>query len=158
MSKSLNLSTARIDLSELRQFVASVRSAFERDARAGSSPFHGFPNGKCGDASELLGRLIEEELGLECRVVYGASYREDERKLTHAWVEVNEFIVDVTLDQFREYAHSRDWVISKPSPAHEAYEEQRPSRPHRRPWSGYPSSVYDAASQAVRGKFNSGPF
>jgi hypothetical protein len=56
-----------------------------------------FPNGSCGDASELLGQYLSDS-GLGTW-----SYRSGTQSdpfLTHAWVERNGLIVDITADQF----------------------------------------------------------
>ena len=56
------------------------------------------PKGSCGDASELLGQYLSDS-GL------GAwSYREGalDPFLTHAWVERDGLIVDITADQFAD--------------------------------------------------------
>ena len=57
--------------------------------------FKEFPHGACGDTCDLLGRCLEE-LGLTGWVFVFA--RRGER--THAWLERDGVIVDITTDQF----------------------------------------------------------
>lgn len=57
----------------------------------------GFPRGSCGDASELLGQYLSDS-GLGTW-----SYRDGMQSdpfFTHAWVERNGLILDITADQF----------------------------------------------------------
>ena len=57
-----------------------------------------FPYGCCGSASEKLCKLMEKE-GLS-----GATYKWGWRAdRSHAWVEYDNFIIDVTISQFPEY-------------------------------------------------------
>lgn len=58
--------------------------------------FKDFPRGSCGDASILLGEVLEElNLG---DWVYRSGKRADGQ--THAWIERADVIVDITADQF----------------------------------------------------------
>jgi hypothetical protein len=57
--------------------------------------FHEFPMGSCGDASLLLGKYLDE-MGLgQFDYVCGELGRQ-----SHAWLEKDGIIVDITADQF----------------------------------------------------------
>jgi hypothetical protein len=58
-----------------------------------------FPHGSCGDTCELLGQfLIDSGLG-EWRFCAGAR---SQSFVTHAWLELDGLILDITADQFPE--------------------------------------------------------
>jgi hypothetical protein len=61
--------------------------------------FSSFPHGSCGSAAIVLNAMIEEELGVSATYVAGVR-SVDER--SHAWLEFDGLIVDVTADQFSE--------------------------------------------------------
>lgn len=73
-----------------------------------------FPRGSCGDASDLLGLFLAER-GFGQWQWIGAE-RYDRRYCSHAWIERDEFIVDITSSQFAEVR--QEIVISRFSPWH----------------------------------------
>jgi hypothetical protein len=56
--------------------------------------FHAFPRGACGDASDILGRFLNERGEGLFEYVSGRLGRQ-----THAWLEGHNLIVDITADQ-----------------------------------------------------------
>ena len=62
------------------------------------SVFHGFPRAACGPASEILGRLLQEELGYDGVYVCGEDHPNLGQEQSHAWFEVGQFLVDITHD------------------------------------------------------------
>jgi hypothetical protein len=56
-----------------------------------------FPHGSCGDASILLGQYLYDRLGSEWTYVAAARAMDG---LTHAWIEREGTIADITADQF----------------------------------------------------------
>lgn len=54
-----------------------------------------FPFASCGDASDLLGVYLSS-LGLLCVYTSGS----DDDQQTHAWLDFEETIIDITADQF----------------------------------------------------------
>jgi hypothetical protein len=74
-----------------------VRTAIDsipRDQRIAS--LRSFPHGACGDSSLLLSRYLTE-IGIP-----GVKYVRGEAvdRQTHAWLEIEDLIVDITYDQF----------------------------------------------------------
>ena len=55
-----------------------------------------FPRGSCGDVSDMLGVFLHRTLKIDCEYVSG--WHEDQ---SHAWLEVDHRIVDITADQFK---------------------------------------------------------
>lgn len=82
---------------EVLQVARRVRAALESGdyARPG---LRSFPRGACGDASRLLG-LYLEALGLG-KWTYVQGEAGGEMFATHAWLEQDGLIVDITADQF----------------------------------------------------------
>ena len=67
-----------------------------------------FPRGCCELASELLGQfLLDQSKSIPCQIVYGSFYYqifEDDKyyntSLNHVWLQVNNYYIDITSDQF----------------------------------------------------------
>ena len=105
---------------ELYRIAAAFRSAVEVIA-----PFDHFyaalrryPNGCCKDASFLLARVLDKKHGVS-GIEYVWGHR---RRLTHGWLEVSGFIVDVTADQFSEVADPVTVVEPQQSRFHQSFE------------------------------------
>lgn len=102
-----------------------------------------FPRGACGVASELLGRIILERTGFTGTYVCGDGHPALEPQHSHAWVEVEGFIVDITHDQFADTGLD-GWVFEE-SPWHTKFRRERnllclnPAD-----WGSYPLAVYSA--------------
>ena len=64
----------------------------------------GFPHGCCDDATDLFATYLYKEFRLKSIRVDGAFYNSfkgyEER---HTWLEIEEIIIDLTADQFKEY-------------------------------------------------------
>lgn len=58
--------------------------------------FDDFPNGSCSDASEILGCLLEEKGFGPYQLVSGT----DRIGRTHAWIQSDDYRIDITADQF----------------------------------------------------------
>lgn len=59
-----------------------------------SSWFSNFPRGCCGDTSELLSKYFQQN-GIKAKYVWGMYGRQ-----SHAWLEYNGYIIDITAEQF----------------------------------------------------------
>lgn len=63
---------------------------------AGSLPtLRDFPTGACGDASLLLAKYLQEKRCGLAHYVLG-----ERRGHRHAWLQLQEFVIDITADQF----------------------------------------------------------
>ena len=94
--------------------VRKFRNAIERyalDAPA-ENPLKGFPNGCCDHASEMLGKFLLDQFDLEPIYVRAERFEGGEPR-THAWIEFNELVIDITGDQFSNPAvqvtRDRSW-------------------------------------------------
>ena len=69
--------------------------------------FRDFPRGSCGDASLLLAKYLQN---MKCGMfdfVCGEISENDEHGFqTHAWLQRNDLIIDITADQFEEIESS----------------------------------------------------
>ena len=83
------------------QVAGRVRTALETGSYLRSG-LRSFPRGACGDASRLLGIYLES-LGLG-KWTYVQGQAGGQRFATHAWVEQDGLIVDITADQFDDVA------------------------------------------------------
>ncbi|MFP1915037.1 hypothetical protein ACLEEZ_05630 [Lonsdalea quercina] len=64
-----------------------------------SIPFKDFPRGCCSDSSFILRELLNKRLAVDAKLV---SYDKSINGIpdSHAWVEVDELCIDITMDQF----------------------------------------------------------
>jgi len=99
-----------------------MRTAIERTDRALLPiTFLDFPRGSCGDAAQVLGRHLKE-FGHE-GFQYVLASRGDQRDNSwhsHAWIERQGLIVDITADQFPDFPHKV--FVGTESPFHSTFE------------------------------------
>lgn len=90
-----------------------------------------YPRGSCGHCAELLAFHLNQRFGIVPDYVCAVFYGEDgTRETSHAWIEWNGLIVDISGDQF-------GWppvIVSRHSPQHE-----RGNADVRYPWKLDPS-------------------
>lgn len=85
-----------LDESRLFELVSSFRAAILRTEKSKLPiSLSEFPVGSCGDASLLLARFLQEHGLGEASYVCGHL-----GPYSHAWLEVGEFQIDITADQF----------------------------------------------------------
>lgn len=81
----------------------------------------GFSAGYCGFCSELIGLLLLNEYGLTARYVTGEG--------GHSWVEYQGYIIDITVDQFKNrFPNLPKVLIAKESKFHEKLKRIEPNR------------------------------
>ena len=102
-----------IDEERLTALARHFRIAIEQTKKHKlPSWFMDFPRGCCGDTADLLGVYLED-LGMQDVRHVWAMHGE----VSHAWIEVNGIVVDITSDQFPEFTDSV--VVADPSRWHE---------------------------------------
>ena len=69
----------------------------------------------------MLGMYLQEELGISCDYVSG-----ELGNRTHAWLELDGVVIDITSDQF---AGGEPVIVSKDSEFHRRFEEVRRRTP-----------------------------
>ena len=104
----------------MREDLVRIRTAFERIDKSNLPvTFNDFPRGSCGDTCEVLAEILRE-LG-HGSSQYKVGCRENGN--SHAWLEMNSVIIDITADQFDEIS---DPVYIGPSnPWYQSFEIQQ---------------------------------
>lgn len=133
-----------MDTDALTRIARCARVTLERHARTGTDfTFQNFPRGTCGPTSEILGRYLigagcpQDQVRYVCGMKGGKS---------HAWLQVNGVIVDITADQFGE----PPVIIARNSPWHATFrieETHAPVMPHH--WPLYPQSAWCALVEGM---------
>lgn len=88
-----------VDIVTIEKLALSFRAAIESmitEEFGESTWFSRFPNGCCGDTSELLAKYFDDN-GIRVEYVWGMHGNQ-----SHAWIEYNDYVVDITSDQFSD--------------------------------------------------------
>ncbi|MFB0711461.1 hypothetical protein ACEU59_09840 [Buttiauxella noackiae] len=113
----------------------NVRSALENSSKSDHScrcslGIADFPHGCCGDTSEILQWLLNEKLGIETVYCSGIYYSDEVKESevssgsSHAWLELNDTIIDITADQFNDRGFSHpDVMVSDNKIFHDMFSE-----------------------------------
>ena len=93
----------------LNELVYNFRNAIER-AKDNNEPgefFRKFPNGQCGNASDMLAQYLIQNQIEPIELVNGTYYADDpndpDNLQSHTWLLVRELIIDITCDQFKTH-------------------------------------------------------
>ena len=98
MEYRLKISEISTLASNFREAILLVpRSEFPGNSSMALSPF---PKGCCGDTSQTLATYLYAEVGLVCDYVLGS----------HAWLEINGTVIDITADQFNDRGYDSPQV------------------------------------------------
>jgi hypothetical protein len=103
-----------------------------------------FPRGACGHCAELLGRFLTQEFAIAPEYVCAVFYNEDgSRDTSHAWLEWNGLVIDISGDQF-------GWdrvIVSRSSALHNTgeIEIRNPLTSDARWWAEQCGSVWTAS-------------
>lgn len=130
-------------LEELARLASCARSAIESADRSRWGGYASFPSGACGNVSEVLARVMRERLGLDALYVSGTDSVD---RQSHAWVEVNDVIIDITADQFGQ----PPVIVRARNPWHSIWKKQQrrgPCPPVG--WHTYPILLWNAVDAAV---------
>ncbi|MDO6681781.1 MULTISPECIES: hypothetical protein [unclassified Oceanobacter] len=76
--------------------------------------FRDFPAGCCGDTSNVLATYLFEQTGVIADYCSGRAGGRDHEIYSHAWLRINDLIVDITADQFRDRGYALDPVYVGP--------------------------------------------
>ena len=81
-------------------FISAIKAANRDNRLSFMKTLNKFPKGSCGDASLLLGKYLIEN-GFEPKYKNGKNgkYEGNDVK-SHAWLELNDIIIDITARQF----------------------------------------------------------
>lgn len=89
-----------MNIDQIRSHAQEFRAAIEQmeiSEFPGSSFFESFPSGCCSDTSELFAKYLSEN-GVKVEYVCGIN----ECGQSHAWIELENYIIDLTADQFTD--------------------------------------------------------
>lgn len=112
-----------MDTAEIRAHATGFRDAIERCDRAALGiSFTHFPRGSCGDVAPLLGTYLKDVGAGAFQYVLGAR-GEGRFRETHAWLEGDRLIIDITADQFDDAPRERVIVTTR-SPWHNSFERE----------------------------------
>jgi hypothetical protein len=113
----------------IKGLATAFRRAIERSDVRSDIAFQKFPRGACGDASLLLSEFLRRRGFNEIDYVLGWARRGPLPHGSHAWLELEGTIVDITADQFRArpappvlITKNREWH------AHFTEEDRHPAR------------------------------
>jgi hypothetical protein len=96
--------------SEFRAAILSIpKSEFPWRTSMGAKVSQ-FPNGCCGDASQLLLAYFHDKLGVKPIYILGENGGVNSEIVSHAWLEVGHLVIDITADQFNESGYNFDGV------------------------------------------------
>jgi hypothetical protein len=112
---------------DLKTTVEEFRAAIERcDSRSLPAQMEGFPRGCCGDATLLLGTHLAV-LGFGTFIYVAGERGIGSDWTSHAWLEGEGFLIDITADQFAEVNDPA--IVCNSSPWHGTFEvtDRRPS-------------------------------
>lgn len=113
------------DISQLQEYAAAFRARLDasRDQLPQDVCLH-FPAGCCGSVSEVLAEALRRDLVVAAAYVCGSRYDENGTS-THAWIEADNVIIDVTADQFGQPAvivtRERTWHDTWPDQERRAH-------------------------------------
>lgn len=88
-----------MDQHRIERIAAAVRRAIEM-CEPTELPWPRFPLGACGDSALVLGQVLDDEGIKGFMYVYGNKYHSDGSPYSHAWLRRDEWIIDITADQF----------------------------------------------------------
>lgn len=100
----------------LLSMAVRFRRAIERSHPASSSleTLRNFPRGACGDASLLLAKYLQvNRCGLSSLVLG------KRRGQCHAWLQLQQYVIDITADQFAD--QDARVIVSSDSPWHASF-------------------------------------
>lgn len=136
---------------QLTRLAAAARQGLEQ--LASTNPprgFEDFPSATCGPVAQLMGRIVLECLGRRGQYVLGERHPELGPRRSHAWLEVDSLIVDLTHDQFADTG-LLGWVFAD-SAWHRGFERDVQGLIlDPKYWAFYPEFVYQAMAHACDG-------
>ena len=108
------------DLTRVTSLAVRFRTAIEKcDPSRLPIGFQKFPRGNCGDAALLLGTFLKETF----TYVVGERGKKGRTWRSHAWLEADGVIVDITADQFPEIAEPV--IVTMHSVWHKKFRQER---------------------------------
>jgi hypothetical protein len=110
-----------VNNNQVAMIATAVRQAIEKCPRA-ELPWPDFPRGACGDVSLILGQVLDDEGITGFQYICGNKY---EPSSSHAWLQNEDWIVDITADQFPDVSESV--IVTNDSPWHGRWVQDKPT-------------------------------
>jgi len=123
-------------LARIEELARKMRVAIESIPRVQLPPaMSDFPNAACGDAALLLGNyLIDHGVDGFVYVVGNRGVKCRNTWISHAWLQRDTLVVDITADQFPDAPGPI--VVAAPSPWHEQFRVEETYAADFRAWYG----------------------
>lgn len=139
-----------VNLAVLETLAEGCRRGLEMLSNQTDSMFVDFPNGACGPAAEIVGRIVKEKAGYDGRYVCGRQHRGMKQGQSHAWYEVGDYVIDITYDQFNGTGLT-GWVFLQGEGWHAQFADldRRDGFCMPMDWPCYPHDGYQAAKQEI---------
>lgn len=135
-------------MAQLVMLAAAARAGLEgMTAQERQNGFEGFPRGTCGPVTELMGRIVLERTGKRGAYVCGSGHPAFAANQSHAWLEVEGVIVDLTHDQFAG-TDLQGWVFEGSTWHREFSREVLDLCLSPTQWGFYPMAAYVAMAKA----------
>ena len=123
---------------------ASFRMAIEKVKHTLGVSFVDFPRGSCGDATPLLGTyLINQGLGTFDYRLGTRGCHEDDSWFSHAWLQKDNLVVDITADQFPDI--TQKVIVKYDSGWHQTFDSENEHVADYR--------IYDQRTVSLMGQF-----
>jgi hypothetical protein len=82
---------------------SAVRRALEECSANEYPQYWGsFPRGTCGDTALVLGAFLVDAGYIGFEYICGEMQKSDGSSSSHAWLQRNDFVIDITADQFHD--------------------------------------------------------
>lgn len=138
------------DLVVLQKLAESCRRGLQTLADQLGSMFSGFPKGSCGPAAEIVGRILKEKAGYDGLYVCGSEHSRLKSSQSHAWFEIDNYIIDITYDQFVNTGLT-GWVFPRGKGWHAEFADLDPRKGFCMPagWPSYPFDGYGSVTREI---------
>ena len=95
--------------------IVRLRASLENKSKNGfhwnTSFYHsGFPKGCCGDSTDLLALHMKLKFNKCSSYCLGQGLKRN-KSISHAWLMLDGYIIDITADQFNDLGYTNDPVI-----------------------------------------------
>ncbi|MCX8957024.1 hypothetical protein [Erwinia psidii] len=126
-------------MNEIIPFCKDIRAVMENMKKSdhcsdSSLSMSTFPEGCCEDTSQILAYLLHQYFGIVPEVITGKYYKSLNEGTpcglsngnSHAWIVVNDHIIDLTADQFNDRGYNHPSImITTDSTFHDLFSDRR---------------------------------
>lgn len=138
---------ANMNIEKITIACSNFRYALEKCHSLLGRSFENFPSGACGDTTPLLGTYLIEQ-GFET-FMYASG---NKGNTTHAWLQLNSIVIDITADQFPEI--SEKVIVSENSAWHKTFRGQLRHVADYRIYEPRPKSLFEKQYKIITEHLN----